>query len=545
MNVKRLPAELLIVIGASILLIPFLGMTHLFDWDEINFAEASREMLITHNYSIPQIDFQPFWEKPPLFFWLQVLCMDIFGVNEFASRLPNALCGILTLIVLYRIGKKTVNEQFGWIWVFVYAGSLLPQFYFKSGIIDPWFNLFIFLSIYQLSIYSDAKYNRKTLHILLAGLFTGLAVMTKGPVALLVIGLCYGVYALTNRFRNFMRFRDILLFLLVTILVGGIWFLALLAYGQQHVIIDFFKYQVKLFSTEDAGHGGPFFYHFIILLIGCFPAAALSILSMRRIKGSPEIPFHFHRWMLILFWVVLILFSIVKTKIVHYSSLCYFPLTWLAAVSFYQVYNKKWKLPKWNIWLQAFTGILLAIAIIAAATIEKWKYLLLVPGRIGDEFAKASLSAQVRWTGLEIIPGILFLAGIIVFIVYVRKNIRFALTSLFGLSIIAINLTIVLITPKVEPYSQGAMIEFYESKQNEHAIVETIRFKSYANLFYAKRTADLGKTQADSIINQHTDKNVPVYFVGKIQNAEENEKENPNFSRLYSKNGFVFYQLKN
>ena len=56
-----------IVIGGAILFLPFLGHVHLFDWDEINFAEAAREMLLTQNYMRVQIDFQPFWEKPPLF----------------------------------------------------------------------------------------------------------------------------------------------------------------------------------------------------------------------------------------------------------------------------------------------------------------------------------------------------------------------------------------------------------------------------------------------------------------------------------------------
>ncbi len=543
MNLKKIPMELWIIAGAAALLIPFLGSTHLFDWDEINFAEASREMLATHNYSIPQIEFEPFWEKPPLFFWLQVLCMKAFGINEFAARLPNALCGITTLVLIYRIGKKMFNKQFGSIWVFVYMGSLLPQFYFKSGIIDPWFNLFIFLSIYQLNQYSNEGVRDKISHIVLGGLYCGLAVMTKGPVALLVIGLCYGVYSLVNGFRGFMKPGHIVLFLLISTLVGGIWFLALLAYGQQRVILDFFAYQVKLFTTEDAGHGGPFFYHFLILLFGCFPAAALSILSMRS-KANPEVKNPFHRNMLILFWVVLILFSIVKTKIVHYSSLCYFPLTYLAALSFYHLYYQKWVIPAWTKWLQGASGLLLAVSLLAAASIERWKYLLLAPGRMSDEFAKACLGARVHWSGLEILPGILFLIGTVAFLFDASKNPKQALVFLFGFSLLATNLTIVMITPKVEPYSQGAMIEFFQSKQKEHAIIETLRFKSYAHLFYGLRPPDLNKTRADSIRYQHLDKNVPVYIVGKIQNAEENEKENPALKRLYEKNGFIFYQLK-
>src|SRR3954468_6465930 len=94
-----------IIIAASVLLfVPFLGKVHLFDWDEINFAECAREMIVSGNYVTPTINFQPFWEKPPLFIWMQVLSMKAFGINEFSARLPNAICGITTLLILYSIG---------------------------------------------------------------------------------------------------------------------------------------------------------------------------------------------------------------------------------------------------------------------------------------------------------------------------------------------------------------------------------------------------------------------------------------------------------
>ena len=539
---KRIPVPLLIVLGGAVLFIPFLGATHLFDWDEINFAEASREMLVTGNFSIPQINFQPFWEKPPLFFWLQVLSMKIFGVNEFAARFPNAVCGIVTLLVLYRIGRKLVSEKFGLFWTLIYAGSFLPHFYFKSGIIDPWFNLFIFLSIYHLASYSNGLFSTRS--ILLAGLFAGLAMMTKGPVAVLIIGLCYGVFALISRFRNFMRIKDIFLFLLLLSLVGSIWFIALWLNGQQHIIREFIIYQIRLFRTEDAGHGGPFFYHFIILLIGCFPAAALSLLSMKAKKADREIPFEFHRWMLILFWTVLILFSIVKTKIVHYSSLCYFPLTFLAAVSFYRIYTGKRQLPAWNKWLQFVTGLLIALAMIAVSFIDRLKPWLLKPGRIKDEFAKANLQAQVSWSGFEFLPGLLLLLALFVFLFLSKKNMRSSLAGLFVSSMIAVNVTIFFITPKVEPYSQGAAIEFYESMQGKKAIVETLHFKSYANLFYTRKSRELGQAVSDSILQFNTHPGVEVYYVGKINNVKQDTAEVKNLQKLYDKNGFVFYKLK-
>lgn len=320
--------------------------------------------------------------------------------------------------------------------------------------------------------------------------------------------------------------------------------MALLVNGQQHIISEFIIYQVRLFQTEDAGHGGPFFYHFIILLIGCFPAAALSLLSMRVNKRIDETSWHFRFWMLILFWVTLLLFSIVKTKIVHYSSLCYFPLTYLAAVSFYHLYRRKWDLPAWNKWLQSVTGMLLGLLILGVTFIDRLKPLLLQPGRIRDEFARANLAADVQWSGWEKVPGILLLAASLLFLFRANKSIRRSLVVLFLLSMVAINLTIVMITPKVEPYSQGAAIEFYESKQGELAVVEPLRFKSYAHLFYTNRPPQFTRSLADSIKQFNSHPHIPVYYVGKVQNKEENEQEMPFLQTLYEKNGFVFYRRR-
>ena len=116
MNRKDLTLQLCLALGAALLFIPFLGKVHLFDWDEINFAESAREMIASGDYQTVRIFFEPFWEKPPLFIWLQVLALKLFGINEFAARFPNAICGILTLLVLYNLGKKLYNPKFGLIW---------------------------------------------------------------------------------------------------------------------------------------------------------------------------------------------------------------------------------------------------------------------------------------------------------------------------------------------------------------------------------------------------------------------------------------------
>jgi 4-amino-4-deoxy-L-arabinose transferase-like glycosyltransferase len=319
----------------ALLFIPFLGAVHLFDWDEINFAESAREMLVSGNYSRVQIDYQPFWEKPPLFFWMQALSMQLFGVNELAARLPNAITGIATLLTFFFIGKKIKDERLGLLWAICMAGSFLPHLYFKSGIIDPVFNYFIFLGIYCLSLLVSKRGEIRTLqYAALTGLFIGLATLTKGPVAFLILLLTLGAYWATVRLRSIMSFRSMLVFSICFIVTAGIWFVVDIRENGIDFLWQFVKYQVELLTQPVAGHGEPFYYHFIVVLVGCFP---MSIIALPQLFKSTrnESDADFRRWMLLLFWVVMILFSIVKTKIVHYSSLTYFPLSFLAACAIY------------------------------------------------------------------------------------------------------------------------------------------------------------------------------------------------------------------
>src|SRR6185437_1296504 len=218
---------ILIICLGALLFIPFLGMVHLFDWDEINFAESAREMLLTHKYSYLQIDFQPFYEKPPFFIWVQALSMSVFGVNEFAARFPNAVIGIITLVFVFSIGRKLINEKFGWIWVLCYIGSYLPHFYFKTGLIDPLFNLFTFAGIYQFVLLTNIENFKpaKNFRIaVLAGIFIGLAILTKGPVALLVTAFCLFFYWLLFRFKPVIPFRYLFVFLVSAFIVSCAWF---------------------------------------------------------------------------------------------------------------------------------------------------------------------------------------------------------------------------------------------------------------------------------------------------------------------------------
>lgn len=537
----------MIVLASMLLFLPFLGSVHLFDWDEINFAEAAREMILTGDYSRVQINFQPFWEKPPLFLWMQVLSMKIFGVNEFAARFPNAMCGVVTLLVLFNAGRKLYHINFGLTWVLAYTGALLPQFYFRSGIIDPWFNLFIFLGIYHAVIYTFPAAENRIKNIVLAAVFIGLAILTKGPVALLIFGLCVVFYLLAKEGSwRIVSFKHFILFLLIVSLTGSSWFIIEIVRGRAEVVHEFVDYQIRLFSQGEAGHGQPFYYHFIILLFGCFPVSILFFLSFKRSDTDSDKQRHFKIWMQILFWVVLGLFSMVKTKIVHYSSLTYFPLTFLGAWVILKVSVDEIIWRKRNSFALFTTGGLVALVLTSLQFVENYKEQIIALKIIKDDFAVANIMSDVRWSGYEFFTGILLLSGVIAFVFCVRLRLfEKGFYLLLFSTMFATWFASLLIVPKAEQYTQRAAIEFYESLKGKDCYVETIDFKSYAYLFYSdkQKPLNLESLKMKWLLKGEIDK--PAYFVSKIVKEEQILHYNPQLKVLYRKNGFVFYQREN
>lgn len=542
-----LRTSLLVFLAAVLLFVPFLGAVHLFDWDEINFAECAREMVLLGDYTRMYINFEPFWEKPPLFIWMQALSIKAFGVNEFAARFPNAVAGMITLVVIYNIGKRLVNHKFGVFWVLAYAGSFFPNMYFKSGIIDPFFNLFIFLSLYHFILYfwkregmayTFLKRN-KGYYAAVAGVFMGLAIMTKGPVALLIFGLCVTAYWVVYRkFRVFWGWGHVLLFLFTLFLVTLAW------YGYETVkngpwfLKEFLVYQVRLFTTHDAGQKGFFGYHYVVILIGCFPASVLAIASFFRSRNSPVMEQDFKRWMLILFWVVTILFSLVQSRIIHYSSMAWFPVTFLAAYTMYNLHRQTYEWARYTQVLLLLVGSLLAIALVVFPYVANHAYLL--EPYLKDDFARASLNAEVNWNGFEPLIGIVFMGILLLGLRAIKRNNAQRATWIwFGGTAVTVFLASALIVPRVERFSQGAAIDFLKERVGENCYVDVVGYKSYAHLFYAQKPKPTNPQSADInwLITGDIDK--PVYFITKVHKADYYLK----FDGIYEvgrKNGFVF-----
>lgn len=510
---KKHKVVISILLFYLVLCLPFLGNVHLFDWDEINFAEAAREMIVTGNWWNVQIGFEPFWEKPPFFIWLQAGSMKLFGITEFAARLPNVIVGLITLIVLYRSVINRYSKQAAVYALLLYIGSFTPHFYFKSGIIDPTFNLFMFLSIIGILKYIETK---QLVAFFMAGFWLGLAIITKGPVALLIVGLTGLVYQIYYQ-QHFYNIKGLF------ILLGGILIIPSVYFGVQiyqsgwWFIQEFIIYQIDLFRYPIASHGQPFYYHTLVLLIGCFPLLIIALPTLFIALKTNE-DYTFTRISKVLFWVVLIIFSAVTTKIVHYSSMCYLPLAvlggvWLANKNIVAIYQKV---------LYVIIGFIWSIVFITIGSFGLpnggLKPMLLKV--IVDPFVQAQLSTEVTFSSLPLFLGLFYLG----FTVYtVVKNNLLSLTSMLTTNALIITLFLVSVIKPLEKSLQGEWIDKLKTYQDKEMAHFTLGFKSYAHIYYTHQRDFRGVNQI---------KNRYLGYAGKSSYYELNQFEKQEFDVL-------------
>jgi len=527
-------ARLIVLVLALLATMPFLGSVNLFDWDEINFAQAAREMRERGDWLTVTIAGEPFYEKPPLHFWLQAASQEIFGDNEAAARLPSALATVLTAVLLFNTGRRLRDSFFGLSWAAFYLGSFLPLVTGRMAIIDPVFNLLIALGLIGLFEVDRRRQRRAVRWLAFAsGLSLGLAVLAKGPLGAGIPLAIFFLHRLLGRDRRIL-WGSWTMLLAGMLLASASWFLAeTWAHGGDFVW-EFLRYQVRLLSTGDAGHSGFPGYELVIFLFGCFPLSAFALRGLfRRAKGLRMA--RFHRLSRIWLIFVLVLFALVQTKIPHYTSLVYMPGAFLAALELEAIRFRP-RPSKTTRWLWALTGSVAALPLLVLPWLMRHRDLW--TSRVGDPFTLANLQRPVDWPWWTFLPGLLLLTSLLIAGGLVRRG---NWVTAIRLQLAAVALTVLaawpLLLPKIEAHSQGGAVAIYESLSGEPADLCIAGFKSYAHLYYLGRKAWTAMDQSGQTrLAEQGDR--PLYIVAPVHRLEEVRERYPS-EEIRRDGGFV------
>ncbi len=224
---------------ASLIILLDLGAKSQFGRAEIYFAEVAREMLLSGDWITPRFCGRIFFDKPPLFYWLVVGFFKLLGESEAMARIPSALAGIGTVILTAVFATRHYGRRAG-----VIAGlALVTSFGFWSfaryAMSDALLTLFVAgaLFAYREAIGSSSGWKLVVLsgHVSLA-----LAVITKGPVAVVLVGLSMAFAVPAFRSAPWRR----------------------LAYGP--ALVAFFLVSLPWYIAVTLEHGRFFLDHFLI-----------------------------------------------------------------------------------------------------------------------------------------------------------------------------------------------------------------------------------------------------------------------------------------
>lgn len=154
----------------------------LMDKTEARYAEIARIMQETNNWITPQIDYGiPFWAKPPLSTWLSALSMKIFGVNEFAVRLPYLLISAIIIIIISKFAKE---KKFSFLIGFILL--TIPEFFLHAGVVSTDLLLSFCIAMIFLTFWKAFESDRLTFWGYLIFVFIGLGLLAKGPIVLIL-----------------------------------------------------------------------------------------------------------------------------------------------------------------------------------------------------------------------------------------------------------------------------------------------------------------------------------------------------------------------
>jgi hypothetical protein len=311
---SRVFSKVIILSVGAVMIFWALGNTHLIPWDEAIYAKIAKNMVTTSEYISMQWKSKAVWfEKPPLYMWMQTLFMHVLGFNAWAVRLPSAILGFLTLAVVYAIANRMFNRTVALVSVVSLMSTTHFMYYSRTGMLDVAVTFFITLAFY---LYQNAKIREQDLMFVLSGLSIGLAIMTKGVVGVLALVLLVLIEIFAAKR---LRVRHWLLVLFGTLVVALPWHLAMYFKYGITFLDNYIGYHVidrAASAIEDKGN--PWWWYVILIkvtmrlwfvvLLGAFPYAMYRVFK-RDARITP-----IFLWFLLIFGV----FSLAKSKLAWY-----------------------------------------------------------------------------------------------------------------------------------------------------------------------------------------------------------------------------------
>ncbi len=263
----------------------------LIDPDEPFYALTAREMVQSNDWMTPQIFGAPQFEKPILYYWTVAASFRAFGESEWAGRFSAAVAATVLVFLTYAFARRLFNARAALIAGAFMAGGVELCLMGRLMLTDIPLAVFITAALYCYwrALEEPARRDR---WVILHFVFTGLAVLTKGPIGTLVplfSALCFtwlGKRPWVFRGRGFWIGAGLHL------LIVGPWYGLMLEQHWSRFIEEFFyRDNILRFVRAEHPSNNHFWYYPGVLLIGSIPWLPAALLGLKKLfwkfRSSP------------------------------------------------------------------------------------------------------------------------------------------------------------------------------------------------------------------------------------------------------------------
>ena len=327
-----------------------LGYLGLIDPDEPFYAQSSREMLRAGDWVTPRIFDQPQFEKPVFIYWLTMGSFRVFGDNEFAARAPAALFATLLVLMTWIFGARVFGPRAGFLSAVVLATCVQFLVMARMVLTDMVFAFFVCGAVFSLSLASQAG-PRRGLWFVAASALSGLAVLTKGPLGLLLPALAILALLLARERPLPERLSGLATGGAVFAAIAVPWYWIMLRrYGQTYFDAFFLHENVgRLFHAEHANNNHLYYYP-LVLIAGSVPwlPALPALLGRARKPNTWDGPPRF-----LISWTLLCLgfLTLAQSKLPSYALFLFVPLALLVGQTLDTLLRNGVGSPeKWAMW---------------------------------------------------------------------------------------------------------------------------------------------------------------------------------------------------
>ena len=256
--------------------------------DEPRYAWIARDMAETGDWVTPRLYGKPWFEKPPLFYWGAAVSFKLFGVSEASARLPSAISALLATLVLAWLALRLYGAETA-RWLLLLLPTTVGMIGFShAAATDMPFSAMLTIAMVCAAVVLGLTRDEKTpilprtpwFALILFGFFLGLAVLAKGPAAIILSGGAIFFWALfTKRRRD--AFRLFHPAALASFCLTALpWYILCARRNPDFFRIFIIEHNFKRFFTPEFQHIQPFWFYIPILSIALIPWMTATISTL-------------------------------------------------------------------------------------------------------------------------------------------------------------------------------------------------------------------------------------------------------------------------